>query len=544
MTENGNEHSDVQINIEPVGPGPEVIDEVSQALAEHPSVQEHLSEIRSRLLSVELLDPVDAGTADGLEPDRYLATYFDYDNNQVKLVSGRLDNIQASVEVSDSIQQPLPTREEFEEAVEILRADPDLGPAISEQKVEPQPSMPPLLTEATRQDGRIDRTLSVLLLSRSDEAPNEIVGVNMIDRTVLRFPEGAPSGALASHVACGLPWRPSDQEPTPLGLPGQYWVIINQADGSPLWRFLVFRPSYSLGTNGSGVTLREVDYRGKRVLRRAHVPILNVQYDGNACGPFRDWLFEESYIQANGIDVAPGIRQCPTPAQTILESNNDSGNFQGVAIYRQGQEVVVVSELEAGYYRYVSQWRLHDDGTIRPRFGFSAVQHDCVCHTHHHHVYWRFDFDIVTQGNNVVSEYNSTPITLSGNWHINRWEVMRPRNQALSRRWKIENSNTGDAYTLISGANDGEADAFGRGDVWILRSYDTQEIDDGISAALSHAGQPQPNAPAEIGRFINAESTYNQNVVIWYAAHFTHDVHAEDGEIGHYVGPELKPVQW
>ena len=91
------------------------------------------------------------------------------------------------------------------------------------------------------------------------------------------------------------------------------------------------------------------------------------------------------------------------PARTILDPpETDSGNFRGVAIYRDGQEVVVVSELEAGYYRYVSEWRLHDDGTISPRFGFSAVENPCVCEVHHHHVYWRFDFDILSEGNNVV----------------------------------------------------------------------------------------------------------------------------------------------
>ena len=36
------------------------------------------------------------------------------------------------------------------------------------------------------------------------------------------------------------------------------------------------------------------------------------------------------------------------------------------------KEVVLVSEMEAGWYRYVSEWRLHTDGTIKPRFGFSA----------------------------------------------------------------------------------------------------------------------------------------------------------------------------
>ncbi len=535
------EYNEVQVDIEPAGPGPEVIDEVTQAISEHASVQEQLSETRQRLLSIELLNPEGADKADGLEPDRYRATTYDYTNNRVILTTGSLSDIQGSMEVSESGHQPLPTGEEFEEAVEILHEDPDLGPALSEQRIEPHPAMPPLLTEPTRPDGRVERTLAVLLLSRSDEALNEIVGVNMIGRTVLRFPDGAPEGALASHATCGFP-DAVNQFPTPRGWPGQYWVTITQG-GTTLWRFLVFRPSYSLGTNGSGVTLREVDYRGKRVLYRAHAPILNVQYDGNACGPFRDWQFAESYIQANGTDVAPGIRWCPTPARTILDPpETDSGNFRGVAIYRDGQEVVVVSELEAGWYRYISEWRLHDDGTIRPRFGFSAVQNSCTCHTHYHHIYWRFDFDIVTEGNNVVWEYNSPPIT-SSNWHINYWEVMRPRNPSRSRRWWIENSTTGDAYMLIPGPDDGvphSAASFGRGDVWILRHYDG-EIDDGISAAPSQAGQRQWNAPAEIGSFIDPESTYNQDIAIWYAAHFTHAVHEESG---HIVGPTLQAVQW
>jgi hypothetical protein len=35
-------------------------------------------------------------------------------------------------------------------------------------------------------------------------------------------------------------------------------------------------------------------------------------------------------------------------------------------------------------------------------------------------------------------------------------------------------------------------------------------------------------------------------VVVWYAAHFSHDVHEdeENGHTGHIVGPTLRPVQW
>src|SRR5215208_1698426 len=374
-----NEQNDVRIEIEPFGPGPEVNEEVSEAVLDHPSVQEYLDGTRHRLLSVRLLDAEVEGKPDEpVPPDRYRATIYDYTNNRAVVATGSLDDVAGSLEVSVSGRQPIPTREEFDEAVEVLLEDEDLGPAIREQRLVPYRPMPPLVEEeAELPDGRVQRTLAVGLLPRERGARHEIVGANMIHRTAARFHDRAPETALAAAATCGLP--NANQPATPRGLAGQFQVSIPQADGSPLWSFLVIRPSASSGTNASGVELQNVRYRGKLVLFQAHAPILNVQYDGNACGPFRDWLFEESWVQADGTNVAPGIRRSQSPAQTILESGTDSGNFRGVAIYRQGQEVVVVSELQAGWYRYVSQWRFHDDGTIRPRFGFSAVRNACVC---------------------------------------------------------------------------------------------------------------------------------------------------------------------
>jgi hypothetical protein len=534
-----NDNGDVRIDIERFGPGPETVDEVSEAVVDHRSVQEYLDGTRHRLLSVRLLESGGEGKPDEpAPPDRYRATIYDYTNNRVVLATGRLDDIRGSLEVSVAGHQPLPTRDEFDEAVEILLEDEDFGPAIREQRLAPYRPMPPLV-EAELPDGRVERTLAVGLMPRGREARHEIVGANMIHRTVSRFQDRAPALALARHDHCGVP--NANQPATPRGFAGQFQVNITQSDGSPLWSFLVVRPSASQGTNASGVELRNVRYRGKLVLFEAHAPILNVQYDGNACGPFRDWLFEESWIQADGTNVAPGIRRSQTPAQTILESGSDSGNFRGVAIYRQGRETVLVSELQAGWYRYVSRWRFHDNGTIRPRFGFSAVEDSCVCNTHHHHVYWRFDFDIGA-ANNEVREFNSPPIFPPDNWHTFQFEARRRKRPDLSRRWQVRNAQTGDAYDLIPGANDNVADAFARGDLWVLRFNDGQ-VDDGISAAPSQAGESQANAPIAINRFVNGESTLNQDVVVWYAAHFTHDVHEEE-EASHIVGPTLRPIQW
>ena len=95
--------------------------------------------------------------------------------------------------------------------------------------------------------------------------------------------------------------------------------------------FVECAPSFGTpqGTSGSGVELRYVDYRGKRVLYQAHVPILNVRYDKDACGPYRDWQYEEGMIQAAGTKVAPGFLLCPTPAKTILDTGSDTGTFLG-----------------------------------------------------------------------------------------------------------------------------------------------------------------------------------------------------------------------
>jgi hypothetical protein len=281
------------------------------------------------------------------------------------------------------------------------------------------------------------------------------------------------------------------------------------------------------------VELRYVDYRGKRVLYRAHAPILNVLYEGNACGPYRDWQWEEGLLQANVTDVAPGFRLCPAPAQTILDSGLDAGNFLGVAIYVQGQEVVLVSEMQAGWYRYISEWRLHADGNIRPRFAFSAVQNSCVCNRHHHHVYWRFDFDIRTAGVNRVREFNDPPIIGSSNWHTKQYEIRRFRDPARSRRWRVENAATGEGYTLIPGANDGIADSYARGDVWLLR-YRGSELDDGYNSTGG------PGTAADLDKLVNGESIDGKDVVIWYAAHFTHD----PGTQPHVVGPDLVPFNW
>jgi hypothetical protein len=514
-----------RVKITPFGPDQATLDAAAHAALEDPAVEKLLKGTRHRLLSFRLVDPETRGKPGTALSNLYLATVFDYTNNRAILVKGRLDKRQV-LEVEESNRQPDPDHAEFNEAVEILLRDPELGPSIREKKLEPYPAMPPIIVEE-RPDGVVERTLAVGLLPTDEEHRHEIVGVNMISQSVIRYEGGAPPGSGANDQTCG----PLQGSNPASGTAGQVHVTISLGS-TVFWRFDVVRPAASTGSRGSGVELRFVNYRGKRVLYRAHAPILNVKYDpGGLCNEFRDGANVEHTFQATGTDAAPGFRLCPTPAQTILDTGSDAGNFNGVAIYIQGPEVVLVSELQYGWYRYISEWRFHLDGTIRPRFGFGAISNSCVCNRHHHHVYWRLDFDIRTPGNNVVREYNNPPIIGNSHYHTKFFEIRRLKDVSHQRRWQIENADTGEGYTLIPGPNDGIADAaFGVGDLWVLR-YHSDELDD----------HPGPNV-ANLDQFITGEPVYKQDVVLWYGAHFTHDVQNEGAN--HVVGPDLRPFDW
>ena len=217
---------DLNVKIVPWGPDPTTIERVSRALLKHPAVQEHLKRTRHRMLSFELLDsePEVKPSRPPAPPNRYRATIYDYTNNRTIVADGRLDKPKL-LEVSEFGSQPLPSDEEFEAAVKILVKEPEFAPAIREKRLQPYPPMPPLVA-ADLPDGRIERTIGVGLLPSEKGLRHEIVGVNMIRQTVMRFERGAPEGSAAHNPVCGLPY--AGQPTATKGTAGQVWVTVTQ----------------------------------------------------------------------------------------------------------------------------------------------------------------------------------------------------------------------------------------------------------------------------------------------------------------------------
>src|SRR5262249_48346456 len=95
--------------------------------------------------------------------------------------------------------------------------------------------------------------------------------------------------------------------------------LMSWPTANPVWEFCWVQPSDSSGPNGSGLEIRNVYYNGHLVMKRGHIPILNVLYDPRGCGCFRDWLFSEVRFQVDNV-ISPGYAEPLTPPLTVCDT--------------------------------------------------------------------------------------------------------------------------------------------------------------------------------------------------------------------------------
>jgi hypothetical protein len=500
---------------------PEVVYEAEMARATKALLAHDLIQVdfAGRDLWLVAHDVVDKGEEAG---QRFTATIQDMDTGRILVADGRFDELDYSVLNNAGWQRP-PHEDEFGWAVDRLKEDTVLGPALESGELTPYRPMPALVSFHDP-DGNSDRAVAVGL--RSPAGEHRIVGVRNADGEILLNPPGAPA---PSTEECGAPAEAAVPSAPPRGR--QARVRVWQGD-TKLWDFVVVRPAASSGTNGSGIELRTVDYLGARVLQRAHLPIVNVRYEDTGAAE-RHWGYEEAAFVAEGDDAVPGFRVCTRRPETILETGTDGGGYRGVALWVEGDDLLLTTQLEVGPYRYVDEWRLAADGTIRPRLGCSPATNAATCRPHVHHAYWRLDFDILAPGSNVLREFNDPPIRGETRWHFMRFEVKRTRDAARGRQWLVRHDRDSREYRIVPGPEDGTADDFGAGDVWVL-AYSPDEMDDGQGftedVALARAG---------LDRLVSGEGVHSKDLVVWYAVHVAHP-----GTGAERVGPDLVPGHW
>jgi hypothetical protein len=302
----------------------------------------------------------------------------------------------------------------------------------------------------------------------------------------------------------------------------------------PVWSLCWVSPDESSGIDGAGLELRDVFYKGKRVLRRAGVPLINVDYDAGGCGSYRDWQHTLMNFEADNAVGPPGSRYAePThPPRTMCDHPGmDAGDFQGVAAWNTPEQLVLTTQLQAGPYRYVHRWTFRLDGSIDARIAFTSIIDPCNVKPHNHHAYWRLEFGIGGDGKDYAEEAKPGIPADVTRWDRFQAETSRRNDPVRGGAWRVLSSSGQRGYDIVSSPENGVADSWAVADFWILALH-PDEIDDG------GARQGTKQSAVQLNRYVNGESVNGANIVIW--------LHAMDRHEGntrcHFVGPTLKPT--
>ncbi len=535
----------VKVRVALWGPSQADVDAARLRVERSEAVQKELGGSKYRLMSLQYVE-FDSKTGQAPPPTHFRVFFYDYTRDRSVVAEADFAGREA-IKVSQDFTTPFSNPEEYQDAVRLLQGDAQFGAMLRNQTLRTFEPMPPF----TMIDG--ERIVNIGLESQDAAVRNEIVGVSFRNNRIVRYENNAPPTSKSVEGSCGISNGTGGS--TSNGTAGQFQLTVTQG-ATTLWEMLVIRPSASSGNSSerSGIEVRDVKYKGKSVLKRGHAPVLNVHYTPSTCGPFRDWQYQEGAFNApdaGAVDAAPGIRQLATGQipTTAMESGNDSGNFRGVAIYTQNNETVMVTEMNAGWYRYIMEWRFANDGTIRPRYGYGATNNSCVCDVHIHHTYWRFDFDIVQPNNNVYQIERGRrfmkPVTA---------ELKTFKNFQTNKGFIIQNANGDEAYQLTPSITDGQVadslgnvtDTYGVADLWLLRFS-------GTAGSPGELDDPNSGSAINIDPWLTGESLAGQDVVIWYGAHYRHadganllDPNRSPEIISgtHVVGPDLRPIRW
>jgi hypothetical protein len=279
---------------------------------------------------------------------------------------------------------------------------------------------------------------------------------------------------------------------------------------------------------GSGLELRHVFYKGKRVFWQAHVPVINVLYDMGTT--YRDWLTEYAGFDVNNI-LGPHYAEPTKPPVTTCANPGapDPGKFEGVALEKHPDRLVLTTELQAGWYRYIQKWTFFHDGVIEPRFSFTVSNQNPGMHNkpHNHHAYYRFDFDIDGWPDDVIEYYDSNTKT----WHAIAVETNEKHNKQHAK-WRVRDKVKNIGYEVIPGPEDfGVPDAWSGADIWAVH-YHGNELDDGGSS-----GGGVNHDAAHMNSLLNSENIDGKDVVLWYRVGRRHVGNA----MCHELGPTLRP---
>jgi hypothetical protein len=257
--------------------------------------------------------------------------------------------------------------------------------------------------------------------------------------------------------------------------------------------------SWEIGNaNDEGLVIRDVRWKGVKVLHKGSMPVIRVKYRGGAssidsgCGPYRDRISSGNISRFSG--------QFTDVVARVFDSNV--------------LELAVFSEI--GGYDLYQAWYFHKSGRLEPMLyssGWSCNDNGAE-NNHRHHPYWRLDFDVDGTPNRVThamtvnnsttfASYNpESGFTVPGNASATVWTVT---NSQSSKRVEVRSPSTEHADAAGS-----PWFGFSVRDVGVRRYHASE--DEGWTFSTN----------SQLGYFTPPEITDGQDSVFWAIGHLTH----------------------
>lgn len=285
----------------------------------------------------------------------------------------------------------------------------------------------------------------------------------------------------------------------------------------------------------AGLAIRDVHFNGVRVLKKASLPVIRVQYDGDHCGPYEDKIENDKSCSGESIGIRCLLKISNCGNQFLCQQELTGGGDKWL-------ELGILARI--GDYRIYQVWYFGPDGIIDSHVFSSGVAAPI---NHRHHPYWRLDFDVVDSSNEVWEFEDDGPAEKVGNQIVSK-KAAAPHKISVeggsfksknifghtqNRRWFVKDPQTGSGVWVIPGAEDGTTDGFGKDDVQVRRYHSSQD------------GEWEFGAGGNLG-YDNDENV-ESDVVFWYISHMTHTFYTGQSEESaeehdHWLGsgPRLK----
>lgn len=276
------------------------------------------------------------------------------------------------------------------------------------------------------------------------------------------------------------------------------------------WEFTYDNPTPDGDLRYDGLTLRNVTRDGLHILAQASLPVMNVYYAGNECGPFSDRL-------GGGNTEAPKWREFTVGNVNWLE---------------------IGVEAQIGAYFIYQSYYFSDTGLMDMHLFSGGIQ----CPIYHEHLpFLRLDFDI---GDDRQLNDQIRRMTIAGEI-IEDSEFDLPASAATAHQWRVIDAGTGD-YVSISfddGAYDAQIDGptlpesnydknFVYGRLYKLNEEIWAPVDGNLNLAASRT---LPGNELE-----NIDGANGGDPVLWYTAYMPHDPDTEVAELWHSTGIRLE----